>query len=103
MRCGLVGPEPLRFSPLEFENLTGLNREYIEDLETPKFEVTKDGFFTGMLGVHPKPGQLRSIIAAKRCEDWSTEDRKRLAYLSIFTGFIEGRKFSTATRSSPQG
>ncbi|KAG2250562.1 hypothetical protein Bca52824_080698 [Brassica carinata] len=27
MRCGLVGPEPLRFSPLEFENLTGLNRE----------------------------------------------------------------------------
>ncbi|KAL0722434.1 hypothetical protein Bca4012_037033 [Brassica carinata] len=40
------------------------------------------------------------IVALKRCEDWSTEDRKRLAHLSIFTGFIEGRKFSTATRSS---
>ncbi|KAG2280819.1 hypothetical protein Bca52824_052039 [Brassica carinata] len=34
--------EPLRFSPLEFENLTGLNREYIEDLETPKCDVTPE-------------------------------------------------------------
>ncbi|KAL0732740.1 hypothetical protein Bca4012_008949 [Brassica carinata] len=55
-----------------------------------------------MLGVHLEAGpNTDQIIAAlKRCEDWSTEDRKRLAYLSIFTGFIEGRKFSTATRYS---
>ncbi|KAL0716735.1 hypothetical protein Bca4012_066057 [Brassica carinata] len=99
----LVGPEPLRFSLLEFENLTGLNCEYIEDLETPKCEVTKEMVsFWGMLGVHLEAGPTTDqiIAALKRCEDWSTEDRKRLAYLSIFTGFIEGRKFSTATRSS---
>ena len=99
----LVGPEPLRFSLLEFENLTGLNCEYIEDLETPKCEVTKEMVsFWAMLGVHLEAGPTTDqiIAALKRCEDWSTEDRKRLAYLSIFTGFIEGRKFSTATRSS---
>uniref|UniRef100_A0A0D3A0N8 DUF1985 domain-containing protein n=1 Tax=Brassica oleracea var. oleracea TaxID=109376 RepID=A0A0D3A0N8_BRAOL len=38
----LVCPEPLRFSLLEFENLTGLNCEYIEDLETPKLNVTQE-------------------------------------------------------------
>ena len=38
----LVGPEPLMFSLLEFENLTGLNCEYIEDLETPKCDVTPE-------------------------------------------------------------
>ncbi|KAF8089790.1 hypothetical protein N665_0497s0030 [Sinapis alba] len=31
-----------------------------------------------------------------RCED----DRMRLGYLAIFTGFIEGRKFSTVTQAS---
>nr|VDD51999.1 unnamed protein product [Brassica oleracea] len=53
----LVGPEPLRFSLLEFENLTGLNCEYIEDLETPKCDVTQEMVsFWGMLGVHLKLG-----------------------------------------------
>ncbi|CAN6989665.1 unnamed protein product, partial [Brassica rapa subsp. trilocularis] len=28
------------------------------------------------------------------------DDRKRLAYLAIFTGYIEGRKYSTPTRVS---
>ena len=41
---------------------------------------------------------LREIIAAfERCEGWSWDDRKRLAYLAIFTGYIEGRKYSTPT------
>ncbi|KAF2560787.1 hypothetical protein F2Q70_00017384 [Brassica cretica] len=35
-----------------------------------------------------------------RCEEWSREDRMRLRYLAIFTGFIEGRKYSTATWTS---
>jgi len=99
----LVGPEPVRFSLLEFENLTGLNCEYIEDLETPKCDVTPEMVsFWGMLGVHLEAGPTTDqiIAALKRCGDWSREDRKRLAYLSIFTGFIEGRKFSTATRST---
>ncbi|XP_056847296.1 uncharacterized protein LOC130497990, partial [Raphanus sativus] len=99
----LVGPEPARFSLLEFENITGLNCEYIEDLETPECEVTpKMVSFWGMMGVHLEAGPTTDqiIAALKRCGDWSREDRKRLAYLSIFTGFIEGRKFSTATRAT---
>ncbi|KAF3504547.1 hypothetical protein F2Q69_00041727 [Brassica cretica] len=38
----LVGPQPVRFSLLEFEHLTGLNCDYIEDLENPRCEVTKE-------------------------------------------------------------
>ncbi|KAL0816402.1 hypothetical protein Bca101_072846 [Brassica carinata] len=79
----LVGPEPLRFSLLEFENLTGLNCEYIEDLETPKCDVTQE------------------MVSFWGCWEFIRNGRsQRLAYLSIFTGFIEGRKFSTATRST---
>ncbi|CAF1982915.1 unnamed protein product [Brassica napus] len=66
----LVGPEPLRFSLLEFENLTGLNCEYIEDLETPKCDVTQEMVsFRGMLGVHLEAGPTTDqiIAALKRC------------------------------------
>ncbi|CAN7046508.1 unnamed protein product, partial [Brassica oleracea var. botrytis] len=38
----LVGPQPVRFSLLEFEHLTGLNCDYIEDLENPRCEVKKE-------------------------------------------------------------
>uniref|UniRef100_A0A0D3AR86 DUF1985 domain-containing protein n=1 Tax=Brassica oleracea var. oleracea TaxID=109376 RepID=A0A0D3AR86_BRAOL len=96
----LVGPEPVRFSLLEFENLTGLNCEYIEDLERPHSVVTKElTSFGEMLGVHVEAGpSTREIIATlERCEGWSRDDRKRLAYLAIFTGYIEGRKYSTPT------
>ncbi|CDY68382.1 BnaCnng58760D [Brassica napus] len=34
------------------------------------------------------------------CEGWSRDDRKRLAYLAIFSGYIEGRRYSTPTRVS---
>ncbi|KAF2613730.1 hypothetical protein F2Q70_00012896 [Brassica cretica] len=55
-----------------------------------------------MLGVHVEAGpSTQEIIAAlERCEWWSRDDRKRLAYLAIFTGYIEGRKYSTPTRVS---
>ncbi|CAN6884415.1 unnamed protein product [Brassica oleracea] len=47
--------------------------------------------------VGPQP----EIIATfERCEEWSRDDRKRLAYLAIFTGYIEGRKYSTPTQVS---
>ncbi|KAF2614299.1 hypothetical protein F2Q70_00009355 [Brassica cretica] len=74
----LVGPEPVRFSLIEFEHLTGLNCNYFEDTEN-----------------------LRCVIIAscERCGDWSRDDRMWLGYLAIFTGFIEGRKYSTATRA----
>uniref|UniRef100_A0A0D3D5G2 Ubiquitin-like protease family profile domain-containing protein n=1 Tax=Brassica oleracea var. oleracea TaxID=109376 RepID=A0A0D3D5G2_BRAOL len=79
----LVGPEPVRFSLLEFEHLTGLNCEYIEDLERPHCVVTKElTSFWEMLGVHVEAGPYtQEIIAAfARCEGWSRDDRKRLAY-----------------------
>ncbi|KAF2590189.1 hypothetical protein F2Q70_00039694 [Brassica cretica] len=78
----LVGLEPVRFSLLEFENLTGLNCEYIEDLERPHSIVTKElTSFWEMLGVHVEVGtSTQEIIAAlERCEGWSRDDRKRLA------------------------
>ena len=52
-----------------------------------------------MLGVHVAAGpSTDEIIAAfGRCEGWSRDDRKQLAYLAIFTGYIEGRKYSTPT------
>src|SRR5690606_18756002 len=99
----LVGPQPLRFSLLEFENLTGINCEYIEDLERPNCVVTKElASFWEMLGVHIEVGPTTEqiITALGRCERWSRDDRKRLGYLAIFTGYIEGRKYSTPTRVS---
>ncbi|KAG2331407.1 hypothetical protein Bca52824_002587 [Brassica carinata] len=73
----LVGPEPLRFSPLEFENLTGLNRESTSrTLRHQNVKLPKRWFLSGMLGVHPEAGPTTDqiIAAIKRCEDWSTED-----------------------------
>uniref|UniRef100_A0A0D3DJJ9 Uncharacterized protein n=1 Tax=Brassica oleracea var. oleracea TaxID=109376 RepID=A0A0D3DJJ9_BRAOL len=87
-----------------FKNLTGLSCEYIEDLERPHCVVTKElTSFWEMLGVHveAEPSTQGIIAAFERCEGGSQDDRKRrkrLAYLAIFTGYIEGRKYSTPTR-----
>ncbi|CAN6898766.1 unnamed protein product, partial [Brassica oleracea] len=52
----LVGPQPVRFTLLEFEHLTGLNCDYIEDLENPRCKVTKEmAAFWEMLGVDVGP------------------------------------------------
>ncbi|KAG5384781.1 hypothetical protein IGI04_036251, partial [Brassica rapa subsp. trilocularis] len=88
---------------LEFKNLTDLNCKYIEDLERHQCVVTKElTSFWGMLGVHVEAGPSTEEIIATlgRCEGWSQDDRKRLAYLAIFTGYIEGRKYSTPTQVS---
>ncbi|KAF2595229.1 hypothetical protein F2Q70_00042561 [Brassica cretica] len=80
----LVGLEHVRFSLLEFENLTGLNCEYIEDLERPRCVVTKElTSFWELLGVHVEvePSTQEIIAAFERCEGWSRDDRKQLAYL----------------------
>ncbi|CAF2112311.1 unnamed protein product [Brassica napus] len=55
-----------------------------------------------MLGVHveAEPSTQEIIATFERCEGWSRDDRKRFAYLAIFTGYIEGRKYSTPTRVS---
>ncbi|CDY08647.1 BnaC04g19560D [Brassica napus] len=99
----LVGPQPVRFSLLEFEHLTGLNCDYIEDLENPRCEVTKEmAAFWEMLGVDVDAGPTteQMVTAFGRCEEWTQDDRMRLGYLAIFIGFIKGRKYSTATRAS---
>ncbi|CAF2087290.1 unnamed protein product, partial [Brassica napus] len=99
----LVGPQPVRFSLFEFEHLTGLNCDYIEDLENPRVEVTKEmAAVWEMMGVDVDVGRTTEHTKAAfgRCEEWSRKDRMRLGYLAIFTGFIEGRKYPTATRAS---
>ncbi|KAF3558750.1 hypothetical protein F2Q69_00012318 [Brassica cretica] len=55
-----------------------------------------------MTGVHVEAGpSIQEIIEAlERCKGWSRDDRKRIAYLAIFTEYIEGRKYSTPARVS---
>ncbi|CDY49499.1 BnaCnng17480D [Brassica napus] len=68
-----------------------------------KVEVTKEmADLWEMMGVDVDAGPTSEQIKAAfgRCEEWSWDDRIRLGYLAIFTGFIEGRKYSTATRTS---
>ncbi|WZZ61255.1 hypothetical protein YC2023_061362 [Brassica napus] len=75
----LVVSQPVRFSLIEFEHLTGLNCDYIKDLENPRCEITE---------------------AFYNCDEWSPDDRMRLGYLAIYAGYIEGKKFSSATSAS---
>ena len=58
--------------------------------------------FWEMMGVDVDAGPTTEQIKAafRRCEEWSRDDRMRLGYLAIFTRFIEGRNYSTATRAS---
>ncbi|KAF2584612.1 hypothetical protein F2Q70_00035287 [Brassica cretica] len=99
----LVVSQPVRFSLIEFEHLTGLNCDYIKDLENPRCEVTKEmAAFWEKMGVDLDTGSSIEQIteAFYRCDEWSRDDRKRLGYLAIYAGYIEGKKFSTATRAS---
>ncbi|KAF8105320.1 hypothetical protein N665_0158s0009 [Sinapis alba] len=99
----LVGPDPVRFSLIDFEHLIGLNCDYVENLKNLRCEVTEEKIaFWQLLGVGIDVGPTTEqiIAACKRCSEWSRDDRMRLGYLAIFTGFIEGRKFSTVTRTS---
>ncbi|KAF3593626.1 hypothetical protein DY000_02020272 [Brassica cretica] len=99
----LVVSQPVRFSLIEFEHLSGLNCDYIKDLENPRCEVTKEmAAFWEKMGVDLDTGSSIEQIteAFYRCDEWSRDDRKRLGYLAIYAGYIEGKKFSTATRAS---
>nr|VDD50059.1 unnamed protein product [Brassica oleracea] len=86
-----------------FEHLTVLNCDYIKDLENPRCEVTKAmAAFWEKMGVDLDSGpSIEQITEAfYRCDEWSRDDRKRLGYLAIYAGYIEGKKFSTATPAS---
>ena len=84
----LIGPEPLRFSLIEFEHLTGLNCEYTENLDNPDVEVTDElARFWELMGVDidAGPSSQQIIVACRRCGEWSRVDRMRLGYLAIYT------------------
>ncbi|KAG5399641.1 hypothetical protein IGI04_014248, partial [Brassica rapa subsp. trilocularis] len=99
----LVVSQPVRFSLIEFEYLTGLNCDYIKDLENPRCEVTTEmAAFWEKMGVDIDNGPSIDQIteAFYNCDEWSRDDRMRLGYLAIYAGYIEGKKFSSATSAS---
>ncbi|CAN7028573.1 unnamed protein product [Brassica rapa subsp. trilocularis] len=99
----LVGVEPLRCSLHEFEEITGLNCEYVKNLENPLVEVTADmKAFWAQMGVNFDRGpSIDELTAAcQMCRTWSRDDRLRLGYLAIYAGFIEARRTSSPTRAS---
>ncbi|KAF8079594.1 hypothetical protein N665_1015s0005 [Sinapis alba] len=68
----LVGPEPARFSLIEFEHLTGLNCDYVENLENPRCEVTEETIVFWQLmgvGIDIGPTTEQIIAACKRCSE----------------------------------
>ncbi|CAN6892969.1 unnamed protein product [Brassica oleracea var. botrytis] len=99
----LVVSQPVRFSLIEFEHLTGLNCDYIKDLENSRCEVTSEmAAFWGKMRVDIDTGpSIEQITEAfYNCDEWSPDDRMRLGYLAIYAGYIEGKKFSSATSGS---
>ncbi|CAN7111686.1 unnamed protein product [Brassica rapa subsp. narinosa] len=99
----LVVSQPVRFSLIEFEYLTGLNCDYIKDLENPRCEVTTEmAALWEKMGVDIDTGPSIDQIteAFYNCDEWSRDDRMRLGYLAIYAGYIEGKKFSSATSAS---
>ncbi|KAF8103625.1 hypothetical protein N665_0187s0026 [Sinapis alba] len=68
----LVGADPVRFSLIEFEQLIGLNCEYIEHLENPRCEVTNEmvSFWERIgVSVDAGPSSEQIIRALKRCQE----------------------------------
>ncbi|CAN6909946.1 unnamed protein product [Brassica oleracea] len=99
----LVVSQPMRFSLIEFEHLTGLNSDYIKDLENPRCEVTSEmaAFWEKMrVDIDTGPSIEQITEAFYNCDEWSPDDRMRLGYLAIYAGYIEGKKFSSATSAS---
>ncbi|XP_048631577.1 uncharacterized protein LOC125606720 [Brassica napus] len=99
----LVVSQPVRFSLIEFEHLTGLNCDYIKDLENPRCEVTTEmaAFWEKMrVDIDTGPSIEQITEAFYNCDEWSRDDRMRLGYLAIYAGYIEGKKFSSATSAS---
>lgn len=82
----------MRISLIKFEYLTGLNCNYIENLENQTVEVTEEMVcFREMMSVDVDAGlsSEQIITACERCEEWSRDDHMRLRYLAIYIGLIE--------------
>ncbi|CAN6896634.1 unnamed protein product, partial [Brassica oleracea] len=83
----LVVSQPVRFSLIEFEHLTGLNCDYIKDLENPRCEVTSEmaAFWEKMrIDIDTGPSIEHITEAFYNCDEWSPDDRMRLGYLAIY-------------------
>ncbi|XP_048599539.1 uncharacterized protein LOC111206123 [Brassica napus] len=99
----LVVSQPMRFSLIEFEHLTGLNCDYIKDVENPRCEVTSEmaAFWEKMrVDIDTGPSIEQITEAFYNCDEWSPDDRMRLGSLAIYAGYIEGKNFSSATLAS---
>ncbi|CAA7028140.1 unnamed protein product [Microthlaspi erraticum] len=95
-----VGANPIRFSLHEFSAITGLNCEYVENLETPDAPATDAVCeFWERLGVNVEVGPSIDQLA-EACEwagEWPREDKLRLGYLAIYAGFIQARRSAAET------
>lgn len=95
----LIGANPIRFSLYEFEHLTGLNCEYVNDAAEDVELTDEMKEFWTKLGVHVETGpSVEALtIACSKCKTWSREERIRLGYLAILAGYIIAHNPSHAT------
>ncbi|XP_024009404.1 uncharacterized protein LOC112084490 [Eutrema salsugineum] len=87
----LIGTNPVRFSLHEFEEITGLNCGYVDDLALTDLTLSDDTrAFWELMGVDAEsgPSTIEIIEACSNCSSWSQDDRLRLGYLGIYAGFI---------------
>ncbi|CAN6898774.1 unnamed protein product [Brassica oleracea] len=86
-----------------FEHLTGLNCDYIKDLENPRCEVTKEvAAFWEKMGVDLDTGPNAMIGLGMIASDWDTlpSTHDTLNGKSV-DGFSEGKDLTQTDRTSP--
>ncbi|ESQ46700.1 hypothetical protein EUTSA_v10000584mg [Eutrema salsugineum] len=96
----LIGTTPIRFSLHEFEEITGLNCGYVDDLALTDLALEDDTrAFWELMGVDAElgPSTTEIIEACSNCSSWSRDDRMRLGYLGIYAGFIVATRPGSST------
>ncbi|XP_024016370.1 uncharacterized protein LOC18026217 [Eutrema salsugineum] len=96
----LIGTTPVWFSLHEFEEITGLNCGYVDDLAVTDLELSDDmRAFPELMGVDVEsgPSTIEFIEVCSNCSSWSQDDRLRLGYLGIYAGFIVATRPSLST------
>ncbi|XP_024010382.1 uncharacterized protein LOC112085400 [Eutrema salsugineum] len=87
----LIGTTPVRFSLNEFEEITGLNCGYVDDLALADLELSDEiRAFWELMGVDVEsdPSTIEIIEVCSNCSSWPRDDRLRLGYFGIYAGFI---------------